>query len=121
MISAAIDCSDFTIGNINSKVIIILTELYPPADWENGTFAKILCSNIQAAFSGIDVASQISRTFKAVLSIDGSTQENVLEDFSIAGVPTGAATVTVARQFKLFQLSSGIWTFNSNITLPVGL
>ena len=121
MISAAIDCSDFTIGNINSKVIIILTELYPPADWENGTFAKILCSNIQAAFSGIDVASQISRTFKAVLSIDGSTQENVLEDFSIAGVPTGAATVTVSRQFKLFQLSSGIWTFNSNITLPVGL
>ena len=93
----------------------------PPADWENGTFAKILCSNIQAAFGGIDVASQISRTFKAVLSIDGSTQENVLEDFSIAGVPTGAATVTVARQFKLFQLSSSIWTFNSNITLPVGL
>ena len=121
MISAAIDCSDFTVGNINSKVIIILTELYPPADWENGTFAKILCSNIQAAFGGIDVASQISRTFKAVLSIDGSTQENVLEDFSIAGVPTGAATVTVARQFKLFQLSSSIWTFNSNITLPVGL
>lgn len=121
MISIALDCSDFTVGNIDSKVIIILTELYPPADWETGTYAKVLCSSTQAAFTAIDVASQISRTYKAVLSVDGSTQENVLEDFSIAGVPTGAATVTITRQFKLFQLNGGVWTFDSNLTLPVGL
>lgn len=122
-ISIALDCSDFTVGNIDAKVIIILTELYPPNDgtWENGTYAKVLCSSTQAAFTAIDVASQISRTYKAVLSIDGSTQENVLEDFSVAGVPTGAATVTITRQFKLFVINGGVWTFDSNIPLPVGL
>jgi len=122
-ISIALDCSDFTVGNIDSKVIIILTELYPPNDgtWENGTYAKVLCNSTQAAFTAIDVASQISRTYKAVLSIDGSTQENVLEDFSVAGVPTGAATVTITRQFKLFVINGGVWTFDSNIPLPVGL
>jgi hypothetical protein len=120
-ISATIDCSDFTVGNIDSKVAIILTELYPPASWENGTYAKVLCTKTQAAFTAIDVASQVSRTYVAVLSVDGSTQESVLGDFSIGGVPTGAATVTVTRQFKLFQLTASVWTFDSNITLPVGL
>jgi len=120
-ISATIDCSDFTVGNIDSKVAIILTELYPPASWENGTYAKVLCTQTQAAFTAIDVASQISRTYVAVLSIDGSTQESVLGDFSVGGVPTGAATVTVTRQFKQFQLTAGVWVFDSNITLPVGL
>ena len=120
-ISATIDTSDFTVGNIDSKVVIILTELYPPGSWENGTYAKVLCTKTQAAFTAIDVASQISRTYVAVLSVDGSTQESVLGDFSVGGVPTGAATVTVTRQFKLFQLTAGVWTFDSNITLPVGL
>ena len=120
-ISATIDTSDFTVGNIDSKVVIILTELYPPGSWENGTYAKVLCTKTQAAFTAIDVASQISRTYVAVLSVDGSTQESVLGDFSIGGVPTGAATVTVTRQFKLFQLTAGVWTFDSDITLPVGL
>jgi hypothetical protein len=120
-ISATIDTSDFTVGNIDSKVVIILTELYPPGSWENGTYAKVLCTKTQAAFTAIDVASQISRTYVSVLSVDGSTQESVIGDFSIGGVPTGAATVTVTRQFKLFQLTAGVWTFDSNITLPVGL
>jgi hypothetical protein len=121
-ISISLDCSDFTVGNIDSKVEIILTELYPPAEWAIGTVARVLCSSTQAAFTAIDVASQISRTYKAVLSIDGSTQENVLEDFSVAGVPTGAATVTVTRQFKEFVINaSSLWTFDQNITLPAGL
>jgi hypothetical protein len=120
-ISATIDTSDFTVGNIDSKVVIILTELYPPGSWENGTYAKVLCTKTQAAFTAIDVASQISRTYVSVLSVDGSTQESVIGDFSIGGVPTGAATVTVTRQFKLFQLTASVWTFDSNITLPVGL
>jgi hypothetical protein len=120
-ISATIDTSDFTVGNIDSKVVIILTELYPPGSWENGTYAKVLCTKTQAAFTAIDVASQISRTYVSVLSVDGSTQESVIGDFSIGGVPTGAATVTVTRQFKLFQLTAGVWAFDSNITLPVGL
>ena len=120
-ISVTIDTSDFTVGNIDSKVAIILTELYPPGSWETGTYAKVLCTQTQAAFTAIDVASQISRTYVAVLSVDGSTQESVLGDFSIGGVPTGAATVTVTRQFKLFQLLVTGWAFDSNITLPVGL
>ena len=120
-ISATIDTSDFTVGNIDSKVVIILTELYPPGSWETGTYAKVLCTKTQAAFTAIDVASQVSRTYVAVLSVDGSTQESVLGDFSVGGVPTGAATVTVTRQFKLFQLLVTGWAFDSNITLPVGL
>ena len=120
-ISATIDCSDFTVGNIDSKVAIILTELYPPASWENGTEAVVLCSKTQAAFTAIDVASQVSRTYAAVLSIDGSTQESVLGDFSIGGVPTGAATVTVTRVFKDFLLSGGVWIFTGDRTPPVGL
>jgi hypothetical protein len=57
-----------------------------------------------------------------VLSIDGSTQENVLEDFSIGSVPTGSATIAVTRQFKNFVINaSSLWEFNGPITLPAGL
>jgi hypothetical protein len=125
MISATIDCSDFTVGNIDLKVAIILTELYPPADWENGVEAKVLCTSTQAQFTAIDVASQISRTYKAVLSIDGSTQENVLEDFSVGSVPTGSATITVTRLFKQFQLQTGVWVkiteYGAGYTTGLGL
>jgi hypothetical protein len=108
-LAVTIDCSDFTVGNIDTKVAIILTAMYPTASYQNGTFAEVLCTSTQAQFTAIDVASQISRTYKAVLSIDGSTQENVLEDFSIGSVPTGSATITVTRLFKQFQIQSGFW------------
>jgi hypothetical protein len=113
-LAVTIDCSDFTVGNIDTKVAIILTAMYPPASYQIGTEAEVLCTSTQAQFTAIDVASQISRTYKAVLSIDGSTQENVLEDFSIGSVPTGSATITVTRLFKRFQIQgtpgSGVWT-----------
>jgi len=108
-LAVTIDCSDFTVGNIDTKVGIILTRLYPPGSYQNGTFAEVLCTSTQAQFTAIDVASQISRTYKAVLSIDGSTQENVLEDFSVGSVPTGSATITVTRLFKQFQIQIGVW------------
>jgi hypothetical protein len=121
-LAVTIDCSDFTVGNIDTKVAIILTALHPPASYQIGTQAIVLCTSIQAQFTAIDVASQISRTYKAVLSIDGSTQENVLEDFSIGSVPTGSATIAVTRQFKNFVINaSSLWEFNGPITLPAGL
>jgi hypothetical protein len=109
-LAVTIDCSDFTVGNIDTKVAIILTQLHPPASYQIGTEAEVLCTSTQAQFTAIDVASQISRTYKAVLSIDGSTQENVLEDFSVGSVPTGSATITVTRLFKQFRINgSGVW------------
>lgn len=120
-IGATIDCSDFTIGNIDTKVGLILDYLFLAADYETGTYCRVLCTSTQAQFTAIDVASQIGRTFKAVLSIDGSTQENVLEDFSVNPVPTGAAVVTISRQFKRFQFNGSNWVFESNLALPAGL
>lgn len=124
-LAVTIDCSDFTVGNIDTKVGIILTEMFPPSSYQNGTEAKVLCTATQAQFTAIDVASQISRTFKAVLSIDGSTQENVLEDFSINSVPTGSATITVTRLFKQFQIQLGFWIktteYGSGYTTSLGL
>jgi hypothetical protein len=86
----------------------------------------VLCTSTQAQFTAIDVASQISRTYKAVLSIDGSTQENVLEDFSIGSVPTGSATITVTRLFKQFQINnSNVWEkiteYGAGYTTGLGL
>ena len=124
-LAVTIDCSDFTVGNIDTKVAIILTEMYPPGSYQLGTEAKVLCTSTQAQFTAIDVASQISRTYKAVLSIDGSTQENVLEDFSIGSVPTGSATITVTRLFKQFQISGLGWVktneYGSGYTTGLGL
>ena len=124
-LAVTIDCSDFTVGNIDTKVGIILTEMFPPGSYLNGTEAKVLCTSTQAQFTAIDVASQISRTYKAVLSIDGSTQENVLEDFSIGSVPTGSATITVTRLFKQFQIQLGFWVktteYGSGYTTGLGL
>lgn len=120
-IAATIDTSDFTIGNIDVKVGLILDYLFLAADYDIGTQCRVLCTRTEAQFTAIDVASQIGRTFKAVLSIDGSTQENVLEDFSVNPVPTGSATVTVTRQFKLFLFDGTNWNFSSNLPLPPGL
>ncbi len=124
-LAVTVDCSDFTVGNIDTKVAIILTEMYPPGSYQNGTEAKVLCTSTQAQFTAIDVASQISRTYKAVLSIDGSTQENVLEDFSVGSVPTGSATITVTRLFKQFQIQTGVWVkiteYGAGYTTGLGL
>lgn len=120
-IAVTIDCSDFTVGNIDTKVGIILDYMFQAANYNTGALCRVLCQSTQAQFTAIDVASQISRTYAAVLSSDGSTIENVLGDFAVNSVPTGAAVITVTRQFKLFQFNGSNWVFNSNLALPPGL
>jgi hypothetical protein len=120
-IAVTIDCSDFNVGNIDTKVGLILDYMFLAANYNTGTLCRVLCQSTQAQFTAIDVASQISRTYAAVLSSDGSTIENVLGDFSVNPVPTGSAVITVTRQFKLFIFDGSNWTFNSNLALPPGL
>ena len=120
-IAVTIDCSDFTVGNIDTKVGIILDYMFQAANYNTGAYCRVLCQSTQAQFTAIDVASQISRTYAAVLSSDGSTIENVLGVFAVNPVPTGAAVITVTRQFKLFQFNGSNWVFDSNLALPAGL
>ena len=120
-IALTVDCSDFTVGNIDTKVGLVLDYLFLAANYDTGTYCRVLCQSTQAQFTAIDVASQITRTFASVLSSDGSTIENVLGDFAINPVPTGSAVITVTRQFKLYQFNGSNWTFNSNLALPAGL
>jgi len=119
-VGLAVDISDFAPGVVNAKLVLILTDVFPPGGYEVGTYARVHCTSFAASFPAIDVASQINRTFTTVLSNDGSTTENVLQDFGVNPVPTGSATVTVVRSLKRFVINgSGAWQFDADLVSSV--
>lgn len=105
----SLDISD---GISNSGIAALLTQIAPPAEFENGTIARILCSFLSATSSTLNINTLVSTTTATFVTPSG-TAPAVIEPvaFSTATIP--APTLTPSRVVKTFQLVTGAWTFVS--------
>jgi len=113
----SIDISD---GKSNTYVIAnILNNLAPVSEYRAGTYARILCSLISNNAQSLDInALPPSLSTSAFLTnLSGSTSL-AITNISFPTATISAASVSVTRIIKLFQIVGGVWTWQSDTVLP---
>ena len=108
---------DLTDGKPNSYIgNTILANLAPPAEYRNGTLARILCTTLSNSTTSLDINPLLSETTAEFNTPTGTAFAITNVGVSIATV--AAPTITTTRIVKTFQLLAGTWTYVSEVVLP---
>jgi hypothetical protein len=112
-----IDLSD---GKSNTYIITnILNNLAPVSEYRSGTYARILCNLISNNAQSLDINS-LPPAFStaAFLTNLGGASSLAITNISFPSASISAASVSVTRIIKEFQISGGVWTWQSDLSLP---
>jgi hypothetical protein len=110
---------DLTDGKPNSYIAgTILADLAPPAEYRNGTLARILCTTVSNSNTSLEINPLISTTLTDFLRGDGVTQDDAITNVAISTATVTGAPITTTRVIKVFQLLAGAWTYVSESVLP---
>ena len=120
-LSFALDITGLT----NTQVALVINDIAPAATKQNGTEARVHCTDTQSAtatFTGADLIASLQKTEVAVQALDGSGNDDgsvsVLDDITFVDV-TGNVSLTVARSLKLFRVVGGAWAYIEDLTSSV--
>ena len=111
---------DLTDGKPNSYIINnVLNALAPPAEFRNGTIARILCTILTNSSTSLDINSLVSEsTAQFVTSVAPYNTSPALTNVSVATASIAGATITTTRIIKEFQLIAAAWVWSSDTLLP---
>lgn len=113
-IALSIDLSD---AKPNSYIINdILTNVAPPADFRNGTIARVLCNILNNSATTLDIDPLVSTSTATFTTPTGTAP--AVTDVSIAQATVSGSSLTTTRIIKEFQILGGVWTFVSDTILP---
>ena len=111
---------DLSDGKSNSYIINnVLNNLAPVAEFRNGTYARILCTLINPSSTSlaINALPPSVSTNPFLTDISGSSSLAVTSiSFPTATIP--AASVSTTRIIKTFQIVTGAWTWQLDLSLP---
>jgi hypothetical protein len=113
----AIDLSD---GKSNTYIIAnILNNLAPVGEYRAGTYARILCNLISNNAQSLDINS-LPPAFStaAFLTTLGGASSLAITNISFPSASIAAASVSVTRIIKEFQIVGGVWAWQSDLSLP---
>jgi hypothetical protein len=97
-------------GNPYTDVAAILETLYPAAQKETGTAARIHCTSYTGVqVTGIDVQGAMSKSYLSVLT-DDSTAQSVVQDVNFSSVDANA-NLTPTRITMTFQVVGSAWNW----------
>jgi hypothetical protein len=103
----ALDISD---GITNTGIAGFLEQIAPVGEYQNGTFARILCSIVNNLAVSIDLNASLNESTGTFVTPGPSTGTALIDvSFSTVGIP-GQPT-TISRLVKIFQIQGGAWTF----------
>ena len=113
----SIDISD---GKSNTYIIAnILNNLAPVAEYRTGTSARLLCSLISNNAQTLEINSlPPSLSTAAFLTNLGGASSLAITNISFPTATIAAASVSVTRIIKLFQIVGGVWSWQSDTVLP---
>ena len=113
----SIDLSD---GKSNTYIVAnILNNLAPASEYRTGTYARILCSLISnnAQSLEINLLPPSLSTAAFLTNLSGSSSL-AITNISFPTATISAASVSVTRIIKLFQIVGGVWAWQSDTVLP---
>jgi hypothetical protein len=113
----SIDLSD---GKSNTYIVAnILDNLAPVSEYRSGTYARILCSLISNNAQSLEINSlPPSISTAAFLTTLGGSSSLAVTNISFPTATIAAASVSVTRIVKLFQIVGGVWAWQSDTVLP---
>ena len=112
-----IDLSD---GKSNTYIITnILNNLAPVGEYRAGTYARILCNLISNNAQSLSINS-LPPAFStaAFLTNLGGASSLAITNISFPTATIPAASVSVTRIIKVFQIIGGAWIWQSDLSLP---
>lgn len=110
----SIDLSD---GKPNSYIITnILNNIAPPAEYRNGTLARILCNILSNSTASLNINPLISQSTATFTTPTGTAPAVTNVAISSATIPAQAVQTT--RIVKVFQITLGAWNHVSDTVLP---
>ena len=112
-----IDLSD---GKSNTYIIAnILNNLAPVSEYRAGTYARILCNLISNNAQSLNINS-LPPAFStaAFLTNLGGASSLAITNISFPTATIDAASVSVTRIIKEFQIVGGVWIWQSDLSLP---
>lgn len=108
---------DLSDGRPNSYISgTILPAIAPPAEYRNGTVARILCTTVTNSTTSLNLNPLLNKTPGTFNTPSGTAP--ALTDVSISTATIAAPTVTTTRVVKTFSLTAGTWTFVTETALP---
>lgn len=94
----------------NSAIGNLLTQLAPPAEYENGTIARILCSSISLSSTSLNINALLVKNNSVEYSKPIGTGFP-LQDIAVSNATISPSPVSVFRVIKTYQLIAGAWAF----------
>ena len=113
----SIDLSD---GKSNTYIVTnILDNLAPVSEYRTGTYARILCSLISNNAQSLEINSlpPAFSTAAFLTNLSGASSL-AITNVSFPTATISAASVSVTRIIKLFQIVGSVWTWQSDTVLP---
>jgi hypothetical protein len=108
---------DLSDGKPNSYIgSTILVNLAPPAEYRNGTIARILCTTLSNSTTSLDINPLLSTTTAEFDTPTGTAF--AVTNVAVSTATVSAPTIVTTRVVKTFQLLAGSWTFVSEVALP---
>ena len=101
---------DITDAPSNSVISLLIAQVAPPAEYENGTIARVLCSSL----SNSNATLNINPLLNKVNNVEYNTPTGTnfpLQDISINPATVPAQVISVFRVVKTFELVAGTWSF----------
>lgn len=111
---------DLSDGKSNAYIIAnVLNNLAPVAEFVNGTYARILCTLINPSSTSLAInALPPSVSTNAFLTNLSGSSSLAITSISFPTATIAAAAISTTRIIKTFQIISGSWQFQSDLSLP---
>ena len=110
---------DLSDGKSNSYIIAnVLNNLAPVAEFRNGTYARILCTLINPSSTSLAINPLASVGTSPFLTDLAGSSAAAVTSIAFSTATIAAASISTTRIIKTFQLVSGAWTWQSDLSLP---
>jgi hypothetical protein len=117
---AIIFSMDLSDGKSNTYIISnVLNNMAPVAEFRPGTYARILCTLLSNSTTNLDInALPPSLSTSAFLTTLGGSTALAVTNIAFPTATIPAPSVSTTRIIKVFQIVSGVWTWQSDTVLP---
>ena len=110
---------DLSDGKSNSYIITnILNNLAPPAEFTEGTQARILATTISNSATSLDINPLRSLAAQPFLTDTLGSTAPALTNITFGTATINAPSVSTTRIIKIFYIEAGVWRHLSDTLLP---